>query len=105
MSVAEQIVLYQELAAHDAPRLVLAFVGIRTGQHWLGADVDRERVGQPEGEAAVAQSWFRIGICRTAAPSGNGHIGPEASGTSCPGTGAGATPWPVRATPNASAAR
>jgi alkylation response protein AidB-like acyl-CoA dehydrogenase len=28
MSVAKQIVLYQELAAHDAPRLVLAFVGI-----------------------------------------------------------------------------
>jgi alkylation response protein AidB-like acyl-CoA dehydrogenase len=28
MSVAEQIVLYQELAAHDAPRLVLAFVAI-----------------------------------------------------------------------------
>ncbi len=28
MTVAEQIVLYQELAAHDAPRLVLAFVGI-----------------------------------------------------------------------------
>jgi alkylation response protein AidB-like acyl-CoA dehydrogenase len=28
LSVAEQIVLYQELAAHDAPRLVLAFVGI-----------------------------------------------------------------------------
>jgi len=28
MSVAEQIILYQELAAHDAPRLVLAFVGI-----------------------------------------------------------------------------
>ncbi|MGW4100812.1 acyl-CoA dehydrogenase family protein [Mycobacterium sp. NPDC004974] len=28
MSVAQQIVLYQELAAHDAPRLVLAFVGI-----------------------------------------------------------------------------
>jgi alkylation response protein AidB-like acyl-CoA dehydrogenase len=28
MSVSEQIVLYQELAAHDAPRLVLAFVGI-----------------------------------------------------------------------------
>jgi len=28
MSVPEQIVLYQELAAHDAPRLVLAFVGI-----------------------------------------------------------------------------
>jgi alkylation response protein AidB-like acyl-CoA dehydrogenase len=28
MSTAEQVVLYQELAAHDAPRLVLAFVGI-----------------------------------------------------------------------------
>jgi alkylation response protein AidB-like acyl-CoA dehydrogenase len=28
MSIADQIVLYQELAAHDAPRLVLAFVGI-----------------------------------------------------------------------------
>ena len=28
MTVPEQIVLYQELAAHDAPRLVLAFVGI-----------------------------------------------------------------------------
>ncbi|MUL67951.1 acyl-CoA dehydrogenase [Mycobacterium sp. CBMA 234] len=28
MSVADQIVLYRELAAHDAPRLVLAFVGI-----------------------------------------------------------------------------
>lgn len=28
MSVAEQIVLYQELAAHDAPRLVLGFVAI-----------------------------------------------------------------------------
>jgi alkylation response protein AidB-like acyl-CoA dehydrogenase len=28
MSTAEQIVLYQELAAHHAPRLVLAFVSI-----------------------------------------------------------------------------
>ncbi len=28
MSVAEQVVLYQELAAADAPRLVIAFVGI-----------------------------------------------------------------------------
>ena len=28
LSVAEQVVLYQELAAHDAPRLVLAFVAI-----------------------------------------------------------------------------
>ncbi|NKZ12459.1 acyl-CoA dehydrogenase [Mycolicibacterium septicum DSM 44393] len=28
MSVPQQIVLYQELARHDAPRLVLAFVGI-----------------------------------------------------------------------------
>lgn len=28
ISVEQQVVLYQELAAHDAPRLVLAFVGI-----------------------------------------------------------------------------
>lgn len=28
MSTADQAILYQELAAHDAPRLVLAFVGI-----------------------------------------------------------------------------
>src|SRR4051794_35032824 len=28
MPVAEQVLLYQELAAHDAPRLVLAFVSI-----------------------------------------------------------------------------
>ena len=28
MSAAEQVVLYSELAAHDAPRLVLAFVAI-----------------------------------------------------------------------------
>lgn len=28
MSAAEQVVLYQELAAHDAPRLVLAFISI-----------------------------------------------------------------------------
>lgn len=28
MSVAEQVVLFQELAAHDAPRLVLAFVAV-----------------------------------------------------------------------------
>ena len=28
MSVDEQVILYQELAAHDAPRLVLQFVSI-----------------------------------------------------------------------------
>jgi alkylation response protein AidB-like acyl-CoA dehydrogenase len=46
MSVAEQIVLYQELAAHDAPRLVLAFVSIHHAASTLlaaGTDEQRER--------------------------------------------------------------
>ena len=46
MSVGEQIVLYQELAAHDAPRLVLAFVGIHHAASTLlvaGTDEQRQR--------------------------------------------------------------
>jgi alkylation response protein AidB-like acyl-CoA dehydrogenase len=46
MSVAEQIVLYQELAAHDAPRLVLAFVAIHHAASTLfvaGTDEQRRR--------------------------------------------------------------
>jgi alkylation response protein AidB-like acyl-CoA dehydrogenase len=46
MSVAEQIVLYQELAAHDAPRLVLAFVGIHHAASTLlvaGTEAQRQR--------------------------------------------------------------
>ena len=46
MSVPEQIVLYQELAAHDAPRLVLAFVGIHHAASTLlaaGSDEQRRR--------------------------------------------------------------
>lgn len=46
MPVAEQIVLYQELAAHDAPRLVLAFVGIHHAASTLlvaGTDAQRKR--------------------------------------------------------------
>ncbi|MBJ7338369.1 acyl-CoA dehydrogenase family protein [Mycolicibacterium sp.] len=46
MGVAEQIVLYQELAAHDAPRLVLAFVGIHHAASTLlaaGTDAQRRR--------------------------------------------------------------
>jgi len=46
MSVAEQVVLYQELAAHDAPRLVLAFVGIHHAASTLlvaGTDDQRRR--------------------------------------------------------------
>jgi len=46
MSVPEQIVLYQELAAHDAPRLVLAFVGIHHAASTLlaaGTDEQRQR--------------------------------------------------------------
>jgi alkylation response protein AidB-like acyl-CoA dehydrogenase len=46
LSVAEQVVLYQELAAHDAPRLVLAFVGIHHAASTLlvaGSDAQRRR--------------------------------------------------------------
>ncbi|OBG18348.1 acyl-CoA dehydrogenase [Mycolicibacterium celeriflavum] len=46
MSVAEQVVLYQELAAHDAPRLVLAFVGIHHAASTLliaGTEEQRRR--------------------------------------------------------------
>ena len=46
LSVSEQIVLYQELAAYDAPRLVLAFVGIHHAASTLlvaGSDEQRRR--------------------------------------------------------------
>lgn len=46
MPVDQQIVLYQELAAHDAPRLVLAFVGIHHAASTLlvaGTDAQRRR--------------------------------------------------------------
>jgi alkylation response protein AidB-like acyl-CoA dehydrogenase len=46
LSVAEQVILYQELAAHDAPRLVLAFVSIHHAASTLlvaGTDEQRRR--------------------------------------------------------------
>lgn len=46
MSTAQQIVLYQELAAHDAPRLVLAFVSIHHAASTLleaGSEEQRQR--------------------------------------------------------------
>ncbi|HSA39580.1 MAG TPA: acyl-CoA dehydrogenase family protein [Mycobacterium sp.] len=46
MSMADQVVLYSELAAHDAPRLVLAFVGIHHAASTLlvaGTDEQRRR--------------------------------------------------------------
>jgi alkylation response protein AidB-like acyl-CoA dehydrogenase len=44
LPVAQQIVLYQELAAHDAPRLVLAFVGIHhAASTLLAAGTDEQR--------------------------------------------------------------
>jgi alkylation response protein AidB-like acyl-CoA dehydrogenase len=44
MPVAQQAVLYQELAAHDAPRLVLAFVAIHhTASTLLAAGTDEQR--------------------------------------------------------------
>ena len=46
ISVEQQVVLYQELAAHDAPRLVLAFVGIHHAASTLlvaGTEAQRRR--------------------------------------------------------------
>jgi alkylation response protein AidB-like acyl-CoA dehydrogenase len=44
MSVGEQMVLFQELAAHDAPRLVLAFVSIHhAASTLLAAGTDEQR--------------------------------------------------------------
>jgi alkylation response protein AidB-like acyl-CoA dehydrogenase len=44
MSVRQQVVLYQELAAHDAPRLVLAFVSIHhAASTLLAAGTDEQR--------------------------------------------------------------
>lgn len=44
MSVPQQIVLYQELARHDAPRLVLAFVGIHhAASTLLAAGTEEQR--------------------------------------------------------------
>ncbi|MGH7292606.1 MAG: acyl-CoA dehydrogenase family protein, partial [Myxococcota bacterium] len=44
LPVVQQIVLYQELAAHDAPRLVLAFVGIHhAASTLLAAGTDEQR--------------------------------------------------------------
>jgi alkylation response protein AidB-like acyl-CoA dehydrogenase len=44
LSVPEQMVLYQELAAHDAPRLVLAFVSIHhAASTLLAAGTDEQR--------------------------------------------------------------
>ncbi|MDQ2638596.1 MAG: acyl-CoA dehydrogenase family protein [Actinomycetota bacterium] len=44
MPIADQVVLYQELARHDAPRLVLAFVGIHhAASTLLAAGTDEQR--------------------------------------------------------------
>lgn len=44
MGIAQQVVLYSELAAHDAPRLVLAFVGIHhAASTLLAAGTDEQR--------------------------------------------------------------
>jgi alkylation response protein AidB-like acyl-CoA dehydrogenase len=44
MSTADQVILYQELAAHDAPRLVLAFVSIHhAASTLLAAGTDEQR--------------------------------------------------------------
>ncbi|MFG1924476.1 acyl-CoA dehydrogenase family protein [Cryptosporangium sp. NPDC048952] len=44
LTVAQQVILYQELAAHDAPRLVLAFVAIHhAAATLLAAGTDEQR--------------------------------------------------------------
>ncbi len=47
LSVGEQIVLYQELAAHDAPRLVVAFVAIHHAAATLLAAGSEDAAGPP----------------------------------------------------------
>ena len=47
MSAAEQVVLYQELAAHDAPRLVLAFVALHHAASTLLAAGTRRAAAAP----------------------------------------------------------
>ena len=65
MSVADQIVLYQELAAHDAPRLVLAFVGIHHAAATLLAAGTEEQRQQHlpailDGEKTVEDRGHRL---------------------------------------------
>jgi alkylation response protein AidB-like acyl-CoA dehydrogenase len=72
MSVGEQIVLYQELAAADAPRLVLAFVGIHHAASTLlvaGTDEQRQRhlPAILDGELWV-QGWRACRLVSAAGP-------------------------------------
>src|SRR3546814_17381429 len=63
MSVAEQIVLYSELAAHDAPRLVLAFVGIHhAASPLLAAGTERaeERRAGKECVSTCRSRWSPV---------------------------------------------
>ena len=70
MSVAEQIVLYQELAAHDAPRLVLAFVGIHhAASTLLVAGTDEQRQPAPAGDPRRARSGARASPSPRPAPT------------------------------------
>ena len=55
MSAAQQVVLYQELAAHDAPRLVLAFVSI--GLETRLTDIVKMEGGRPALAFIVAQGF------------------------------------------------
>ncbi|MGI9206692.1 MAG: acyl-CoA dehydrogenase family protein, partial [Rhodococcus sp. (in: high G+C Gram-positive bacteria)] len=61
MPVAQQVVLYQELAAHDAPRLVLPFVSIHHAASTLlaaGTDAQRERHLPAILDGEIWCQWF-----------------------------------------------
>ncbi len=119
MSVAEQVVLYQELAAHDAPRLVLAFVGIHHAASTLlaaGTDEQRRRhlpaildgeiwvqgFSEPEAGSDLAACAPPPGARATATWSTARSCGPAAVRTP---TGVCCWPAPTRMRPSARAFR
>ena len=105
---AEQVVLYQELAAHDAPRLVLAFVAIHHAAATLlvaGTEEQRRRhlPAILDGEIWVQgfsepEAGSDLASLRTARPPGRRRLRgqrPEAVGERRPCTPTGACCWPA----------
>lgn len=64
MPVDRQIVLYSELAAHDAPRLVLAFVGIHHAASTCWWRAPRNSVN-----VTCRRSWMARSGCRGGSPN------------------------------------
>ena len=108
MSVAEQIVLYQELARADAPRLVLAFVGIHHAASTLlhaGTDEQRRRhlPAILDGEIwcqgfSEPDAGSDLAALSTSAPSASTTATwstARRSGPAAPSTPTGACCWPA----------